>query len=361
MQERLKHLSILSSDTMKKFLIKLSYTVLPVFLLLFGLTAYLNIYIRPQATGDLGRLGFVIIGEDYGQRIEQNELKDTLFEKVRETDDLKNIHVNVLTIGDSFSQQEHAGYQNYMALEGLTVANTRRDLYDNPIQYSWNVLEAGVVDSTNIDVMVVEVGERDLAIRIDNFRIDKVEKGEPDMPDIVEEENVWDIRDWSLLRTRDFLMYRYAGRNPVYDVKLNRDFFDSNEPRRLYFYCADITNGISIEESIRPKFKKVFDLLTKKAHERGVALILMVPVDKYDLYQEYIVDNPYDHPKRINEEVRELLGDIPEVLLSKYYLQPLIERGEKDVFLFDNSHWSYKASEAVGKELSRRVKMLSNN
>jgi hypothetical protein len=35
-----------------------------------------------------------------------------------------------------------------------------------------------------------------------------------------------------------------------------------------------------------------------------------------------------------------------------------LERGEKDVFLFDNSHWSYKGSEAVGKELSRRVKML---
>ena len=345
---------------MKKFLIKLSYTVLPVFLLLFGLTAYLNLYIRPQATGDLGRLSFVIVGEDYGQRIEQNELKDTLFNKVRETEDLKNVHVNVLTIGDSFSQQEHAGYQNYMAQEGLTVANMRRSLYDNPIQYAWNILDAGVVDSTNIDVMVVEVGERDLPLRFDNFRTDKVEVGEPDTPDDGEEENVWDIRQWSLLRTRDFLMYRYAGRNPVYDVVLDRDFFDSNEPRKLYFYCADVINGLNIEASIRPKFKEVFDLLTTKANERGFALILVVPVDKYDLYQDYIVDNPYDHPKRINEEVRELLGDIPEVMLCKFVLQPLLESGEKDVFLFDNSHWSYKGSQAVGKELSRRVNLLMN-
>ena len=345
---------------MKKFLIKLSYTVLPVFLLLFGLTAYLNLYIRPRSTGDLGRLAFVIIGQEYGQRIEQDELKDTLFNKVRETEDLRNIHVNVLTIGDSFSQQEHAGYQNYMAQEGLTVANTRRDLYDNPIQYAWNLLDAGVIDSTNIDVMVVEVGERDFALRIENFRTDKIEVGEPDIPGKYVEENVWDIRQWSLLRTRDFLMYRYAGRNPVYEVQLDRDFFSSNEPRKLYFYCADILNGLTIDETISSKVKEVFDLLTTKAHERGLALILMLPVDKYDLYQDYIVDNPYDHPKRINEDVRELIGDIPEVMLCKFTLQPLLENGEKDVFLFDNSHWSYKGSQAVGQELSRRVKLIMN-
>ena len=343
---------------MKKFLLKLSHTVLPVFLLLFGLTAYLNLYIRPQATGDLGRLAFVVVGEDYGQRIEQIEMKEKLFSNVRETEDLRNIHVNVLTIGDSFSQQGHAGYQNYMSQEGLTVANTRRGLYDSPIQYAWNLLDAGVVDSTNIDVMVVEVGERDLALRIDNFSTDKVEVGEPYSPDDGGEENIYDIRQWSLLRTRDFLMYRYAGRNPVYDVELDRDFFDSRDPRRLYFYCADVLNGMTIEASVRPKIKEVFDLLTTKAHERGFALILMVPVDKYDLYQDYIVNNPYDHPKRINEEVRELLGDRPEVMLCKFTLQPLLENGEKDVFLFDNSHWSYKGSQAVGIELSRRVKML---
>ena len=342
---------------MKKFLIKLSYTVLPVFLLLFGLTAYLNLHIRPQSTGDLGRLAFVIIGQEYGQRIERYELKDTLFDKVRETEDLRNIHVNVLTIGDSFSQQEHAGYQNYMVQEGVTVANTRRDLYDSPIQYAWNLLDAGVVDSTNIDVMIVEVSERDFSLRIENFRTDKVEVGEPDMPGEGGEENVWDMRRWSLLRTRDFLMYRYAGRNPVYEVQLNREFFSSNEPRKLYFYCADILNGLTIDESIRPKIKEVFNLLTAKAQERGFALIMMLPVDKYDLYQDYIVDNPYGH-KRVNEEVRELLGDVPEVMLCKFTLQPLLENGEKDVFLFDNSHWSYKASEAVGKELCRRVKQI---
>lgn len=343
---------------MKKFLLKLSYTVLPVFLLLFGLVLYVTLYISPRAdTGDLGNLALIPFWSEYGQMIRQHEIKDTLFMKVNKTEDLRNIHVNVLTVGDSFSQQEHAGYQNYMPGEGLTVANCKRSLYDSPIQYAYNIMDWGVVDSTNIDVMVVEVGERDFAIRIDNFGVDKVEVPEPEKPsdnDTVETNR----NEWSLLRARDFVLYRFANRSPVYVVDLKQDFFESPEPRKLYFYCADIINGMTIEESIRPKVKEVFDLLTRMAHERGFALVFMLPVDKYDLYQDYIVDNPYAYPKRINEDVRELLGDIPEVMLSKYYLKPLIDKGEKDIFLFDNSHWSYKASEVVGKELSRRVKLL---
>jgi hypothetical protein len=138
---------------------------------------------------------------------------------------------------------------------------------------------------------------------------------------------------------------------------LNRDFFSSREPRKLYFYDCDIKNGVTIDEAVVPKMKKVYDLLTQKANERGIKLLMMMAVDKYDLYQDFIVDNPYT-PKRVNEDVRQILGDIHEVMLCKDCLLPLIERGEKDVFLFDNTHWSYKGSEAVGKELSRRVKQM---
>lgn len=343
---------------MKKFLLKLSYTVLPVFLLLFGLVLYVTLYISPRAdTGDLGNLALIPFWSEYGQMIRQHEIKDTLFFKVNKTEDLRDIHVNVLTVGDSFSQQEHAGYQNYMPGEGLTVANCKRSLYDNPIQYAYNIMDWGVVDSTNIDVMVVEVGERDFALRIDNFGVDKIEVPEPEKPSVDDEEE-HNPNEWSLLRARDFVLYRFAGRSPVYVVDLNKDFFDCPESRKLYFYCADILNGMTIEESIRPKVKEVFDLMTAKAHECGFDIVFMLPVDKYDLYQDYIVNNPYSYPKRINEDVRELLGDIPEVMLSKDYLKPLIDKGEKDIFLFDNSHWSYKASEVVGKELSRRVKLL---
>ena len=340
---------------MKKFLIKFSYIVLPIYIIMLGLVAYVTLYISPRAdVSDLGYLALIPFGVEYGQMISKSEMKDTLFIKVNHTEELRNIHVNVLTVGDSFSQQGSAGYQNYMPGEGISVANCRRSLYENPIQYACNILDWGVVDSTNIDVLVVEVVERDFAIDIGNFGENKIEVPEPDS---TSDKVVGSANVWSLLRARDFVLYRYAGRSPVYTFDLKRDFFSSREPNKLYVYDRDVINGLTIDEALRPKVKEVFDLLTRKAHDRGIKLMLMIPVDKYDLYQDYITDNPYP-PKRVNEDVREIFGDIPEVMLCKYCLQPLLDKGEKDVFLFDNTHWSYKGSEAVGKELCRRVNLL---
>jgi hypothetical protein len=323
---------------------------------MLGLVAYVTLYISPRADSDLGSLALIPFGVEYSQSLIKYGMKDTLFIKVNHTDELRNIHVNVLTVGDSFSQQGNMGYQNYMPGEELAVANCRRSLYENPIQYACNILDWGVVDSTNIDVLVLEVVERDFALRINDFKESKVEVPEPESAPAGEKRNA---NEWSLLRARDFILYRFADRSPVNVVNLNRNFFSSREPNKLYFYDGDIKNGLTIDEAVIPKVKEVFGLLTRKAHERGIQLMLMVAVDKYDLFQDYIMDNPYP-PKRVNEDIREIFGDIPEVMLCKYCLQPLLEKGEKDVFLFDNTHWSYKGSEAVGKELCRRVNLIIN-
>ena len=341
---------------MKKFLIKISYIVLPIYIIMLGLVAYVTLYISPRADSDLGSLALIPFGVEYSQSLMKYGMEDTLFIKVNHTEELRNIHVNVLTVGDSFSQQGNIGYQNYMPGDGIAVANCKRSLYENPIQYACNILDWGVVDSTNIDVLVVEVVERDLALRISDFKESRVEVPEPES-DLGKEKH--NANEWSLLRARDFVLYRFAGRSPVYVLDLKKDFFSSSEPNKLYFYCGDINNGLTIDEAVIPKVKDVFDLLTRKAHERGIQLMLMVAVDKYDLYQDYITDNPYP-PKRVNEDVREIFGDISEVMLCKYSLQPLLDKGEKDVFLFDNTHWSYKGSEAGGKELSRRVNLRMN-
>jgi hypothetical protein len=244
------------------------------------------------------------------------------------------------------------GYQNYLAAQGVSVANCTRGLYENPFQYAYNILDMGLVDSTNINVLVVQVGERDLVIRSEEFDVNKVDIHELDSKS--PSNGGRSANNWSLLRARDFLMYR-LDKCPVYKVTLDKDYFNSKEPRSLYFYCADITNGLNIDEASKAKVQKVFQVLTQKAEERGIALVLLIPVDKYDMYQDHIVDNPYPR-KTYVEDAREIFGDTPNVLLCKYLLTPLIERGEKDVFLFDDSHWSIKAAEIVGKELSKRVK-----
>jgi hypothetical protein len=336
---------------MKKFLIKLSFTVLPVFLLLFGLVAYVTLSVLPRTTGDLGNLALIPFNcpDD-----STDEMKELLFMNISQSNDLKDVRADVLTIGDSFSRMGRLGYQNYLAAQGVSVVNCARNLYENPFQYAYNILDLGLVDSTKIGVLVVQVGERDLVYRSEEFDVNKVDMNEPDTESRSGSGN-GNPNAWSLLRARDFLMYRLW--SPVYKVTLDKDYFNNKEPRSLYFYCADITNGLNIDEGSKQKVQQVYQVLTRKAEERGIALLLMVPVDKYDMYQDHIVDNPYPH-KTYVEDAHEIFGDTPHVMLCKYLLTPLIEKGEKDVFLFDDSHWSIKASEIVGKELSQRVKLL---
>lgn len=338
---------------MKKFLLKLSHTVLPVFLLLFGLTAYVTLSVLPRTTGDLGHLA--LIPFDCNDADDPDEMKELLFSSINQSDSLRNIHADVLTVGDSFSRMGRLGYQNFLAAQGVSVVNCTRELYENPFQYAYNILDMGLVDSTNINVLVVQVGERDLVSRSEEFDVDMVDMNELD-PEPPSMSSGGNPNAWSLLRARDFLMYRLHW-SPVYKVTLDRDYFNSKEPRSLYFYCADIANGVTIDETSRQKVLQVYQILTRKAEERGIALLLMFPVDKYDMYQDHIVDNPYPR-KTYVEDAREIFGDTPHVLLCKYLLTPLIENGEKDVFLFDDSHWSIKAAEIVGKELSQRVKTL---
>lgn len=104
---------------MKKFLLKLSYTVFPVFLFLFGVVVYLSLYVTPKLAGDLGRLAYIPFGFEYDTMIDSRMMKELLFTTINQTEDLKNINADVLTVGDSFSQQGRGGIRIICPARGL--------------------------------------------------------------------------------------------------------------------------------------------------------------------------------------------------------------------------------------------------
>lgn len=67
---------------MKKFLIKISYTVLPVWSIIVGLVLYISIYATPRMTGDIGRLALIPFGHSYNATLEKNIIKDTLYSTI---------------------------------------------------------------------------------------------------------------------------------------------------------------------------------------------------------------------------------------------------------------------------------------
>lgn len=349
---------------MKKFLKKISYTVFPLWLLTIGLVAYLSLYVTPNICGDIGVLAYIPFGHEYDANLEKEMLKETLYPTIDKTDALKHIHVQVLNVGDSFSQFGKSGYQNYLCKKGLTLVNCKRDLYLSPIQYAYNIMNMCIIDSTNVKILIVEVAERDFQGYIEDFDIGKIditEESDPvDVSNSGKEVNKWslagakDANTWSLSRARDWVMYKSGRSMPIYTAQLDKNYFSSNEPNKLYFYCYDIRNGVNLEQKNEKKVVQVFNTLRNKAQEKGIFFILMVAVDKYDLYQKHIVNNSYP-TKTVNEEIECILGKNPNLFLTKQYLLPLIEKGEKDIFRFTDTHWSYKASETIADGLYKKL------
>lgn len=350
---------------MKKFLIKLSYTVLPIWAGLVSLVCYITFFISPDISGDIGRLGCIPFGHEYDAMLEKSMLKEKLFRTVKRSDFTKDLNVDVLTIGDSFSQQQEGGYQNYLAAKGLNTLNCWQGLFANPFQYAYTLLEQGLIDSTKVKVLIVENCERNYDETVRNFdfkaagKTKQINEEQYDSNNAAEG-NVRDPNAWSLSRARDYILYKTGWSTPIYKEGLDRDLFQSDEPKALYFYNEDITKGLHISEGNKDKIRWTFNTLCEKAAERGIILIHLIAVDKYDLYQTHIVDNPYP-VKSVNEEIAAVIGENPHLLIAKNYLLPLVDEGEKDIFMFHDTHWSYKASRVIADEIFLRISQMEQH
>lgn len=337
---------------MKKFLIKISYTVLPVWGIIVGLVLYISIYATPRMTGDIGKLALIPFGHSYNATLEKNIIKDTLFSTIKHKEELASINVKILTIGDSFSQQKNKGYQNYISQKGISIANCYRNLYSNPLQYAYNLLEENIFDSTNVKIIVIESVERDFETNIMTFERGKIEPPKENKPKAPNK--------WSISRARDFILYRLGYENPIYHANLDAGYFESDNPDKLYFYKDDIDSGTGIKKKNEAKVQYVYNTLRQKAYEKGIKLFFLIAVDKYDLYQKHIINNEFPR-KTVNEDIKRIIGDNSDIIFSKYNLLPLIEKQEKDIFLYNDTHWSYKASKIIADVICKKIEQSAGN
>ena len=352
---------------MKKFLIKISYTVLPVWLLLVGLAAYL--WWTNDNAGDLMRLGLIDSGPEYADSIRAGALQEMVYDGIGSDDVLRQTSCDVLVIGDSFSHGGGVGkqgdYVNYLAHDGglhVVVFTPGDATLDSPIQVAYDVMNLGSIDSSRVKNLVVEEVERYIPSRHNGFvttheamplaRIESVKAdGQGDDEPALETE-----APGPLMRVKDFIFYHFLGANPIYKAQLSRDLFGGKEPRRLYFYNEDVKSGIEMADEQLARIEANYRQLIDKAREKGINLIIVIACDKYDLYQDFIQDNSYPS-KRLNEDIARRMGvDTASFVFSKGVLYPLVERGVKDVYLFNDTHWSPSSSRIVAREVMNKLK-----
>ena len=133
----------------------------------------------------------------------------------------------------------------------------------------------------------------------------------------------------------------------VYREELTKDFFSTKVSKDLLFYHEDLKYlKLETKENIE-LLNDNFNKLAYELDKKGIKLIFMPAVDKYNLYRPYIISNIY--PESIFFEYLETLPKDYIFINTKRILSKELEKGEKDIFYVDDTHWSYKASEAIIK------------
>ena len=344
---------------MKKFILRLSIWAAPPLLIMLPITIYLQFFVFSGQTGDLEVLGTINLSGD------NNEYRNLVCQKHRAAgDNVVNIlkdtlseDVTVVTIGDSFSNRDDS-YSKFLAEElGERIGNIQM-VDDCPIQTAATILNEGLLDDKLINVVIVETVERYLFRRVSRLDFTKSHYIAPKVEDVSPKDKASvdgdEMHFRSLIkRSLNWFLLLFKT-SPVVKFKLSSNRF-SIEPSNLYVYRDDLTAPLTIDDDQLNLVAERLEHLRSMYQERGIKLLFLVAADKYNMYQEDIIDNPYP-AKTILDQLSMRL-DSKFFVNSKSILRPYVDQGVKDIYWAEDTHWSLVGSGIVGRELARIIKV----
>lgn len=341
---------------MKKFLIKNLLLALPI----VGVITLYMLCIEPHRHGDIGQLGFLPFDDNYDSLVLANSLDTNYVSEIKNLQELCGDSV-ILTIGDSFSQKKKKGYQNFLATlyPNYQVVNLAPIDLDPQFQ---EVIDFLNYSDTLPQVIIMECVERYLLYRLAYLDFEKKDYIVQNNSSAESEEKtakMWNEKaeNWvekvryPILSTQEFLKKRGNIENSVKHVKLSRKLFSCRGLEDdLFFYDEDLNSpdAATVEMGVS-KLKELIAL----AEEKGVKFVFLVAADKYNLYRDYILNDPY------KDVVCQLsyFADYQDIhfLNSKELLAPRIANGERDIYMCHDTHWSLKTARYVAEALKQRI------
>lgn len=334
---------------MKRFIIKTSLYFIPLCCIYGG-----YIYTHNNISGDIGRLGKIAFGKEYCSYLEQNYLSNnlTIDKLIDSSNNLPCINTSkVITLGDSFSQQGIFGYQNYLAhLLGDSIINIIRN--GSKIETAISLLNSNFINRSNCHTFVLECVDRYLISSLWNidFEIQYT------LPENTNMQEVLDVKEESKLHELfSWIRLQFGYDNPIFTHKLKQSCFSHKYYSHTLFRYIDDFNFIETKNTDIEKAKENLILLNQKFSEKEIKLIFLIAADKYDVYRPFMKDDSLPIDTTTDE-----LSNLPGICIinTKPLLQKMVYDGEKDVYMVNDTHWSYKASEVVAQKLTQTIDSL---
>ena len=336
------------------------------FLLLIGISFWGNVALwhsftklcfAPDGHGDLTRMAFLPFEESKTSKITYNKSHMEFTDYLRRED---NSAIDILTIGDSFSNGGGGNYyQDYIASKyDKNVLNIPMMEDGNPLTVLRRIMDLGLMDELNPQVVVLESVERSAAKRFSSPKVAKtiskkefikyysVHKadGEPDfagfLPGGMQKANCQML----MAKANNIINENILSPKVYKEMLRDRYFTDKGREKMLLFYYEDLW-----WEDSNVDFLQIENNLSEIATElqqRNIQLVVMVNVDKLDLYRPFI-DNQGKYVENTFMENCSNHANNYIFINTKQILREMLAEGEKDVYWQDDTHWSWKAQQRV--------------
>jgi hypothetical protein len=349
---------------MKNFVLR-SLAFLSPIVLLYIITALLY---KPEL-GDLTRVGYLRSDPDYREIFAKEYEKSFYFERLSQWIYNKK-KCNVLTIGDSFSEGDNIGYQNYLG-ESSELAIVHFDRFfqlnkeGNPLQILYGLLNGDLLSIVEPDYIILEAIERSIVkwgnnidtaqiiLYSDFVRLAQLQNTKP----VISNHRDKFLPDKILKFPVFNILYQFddnAYFSKVYRVRTTQPLFSIEKEELLFteddLSCLDTNNDMNAINNLN----QVLSDLAYKLNNKGIKLIVLPAPDKYDIFYKYIFrKSEYEEPFFFNLFEKTQKNYL--YLESKKYLTATIQNNNKDIYFYDDTHWSPWASQIIAKELSNLI------
>lgn len=293
--------------------------------------------------------------------------------------------IEIMVFGDSFSMGgafgKNAFYQDYLASKlnkEIVHFNVLHDRIPNYAGLIANLLKHEKFNKTpkyfilqSVDVLIRHRFMEKFNLD-EKFDLDQLILDPKDYSKVLYKPNlIFDKNNYSLLKNSLYKLYYGKDRCEVENAtdmqdkvkffKLTKDFFSVKEgdlltedlvgsnPKAYYMNEERITR-------INNNLNSLANLLAQK----NIKLIFLPVPNKFTLYYDYIEDKE-GLQKTIFFETLESMDNKNYIYINSYkILKQAIDKGIKDIYYADDTHWTYKASDIITDEIIREIKEYKN-
>lgn len=365
--------------TSKKYCLALFLVISEFFIanMVLWQTVSSNSFYGEDGHGDLSRMGMISMTSSLTHPIEYPQ-KHIEYSEV--ADKLEQTHVDILTIGDSFSNGSGGNYyQDYICSEyGVSVMNVPCRPYNDALKTFYILKNTGLLEQIKPRVIILESLTANMKERFgmkEPEQYDYTVEGfnqaqmagrikadvqaqiaeEKLAPGIMVKANAEFIKSWLRRMTNDD-DYRFNDAVGIWKLNI-RAFSNPGWEDKLLFPLSNA--NVRFEEQVVYNINNNLNDVAGYCEKQGIKLILLPVSDKYDVYSPYFASPPSDW--RENTVINDLkkLSHRYAIIDTTNSLRKVIESSDRseytDLFWADDMHYSWKANQIIVKEIMQNI------